>query len=1076
MRNRIPDPKSQLIAGKNLRVARFRSSSFGNRTIGTWICLCGLLVLPAAAADPPQYNRDIRPILSQNCFKCHGPDSASRKAELRLDQRESAVQSGAITPGNLDQSEILRRIVSSNAEEKMPPPASGKVLTQAEIETLRSWILSGAEYQPHWSFIAPTRPPLPAVNNTQWVRNPLDQFILARLESLNLAPAAEADRHTLARRASLDITGLPPEPALLAEFVNDTAPDAYEKYVDRLLESPRYGEHRARYWLDVARYADTHGIHFDNYREIWAYRDWVIDAYNRNMPFDQFTIEQLAGDLLPNPTLDQKIATGFNRCNITTNEGGVIPEEYLVLYTRDRTETTSQVWLGLTANCAVCHDHKFDPLTQREFYSMAAFFNNTRQGAMDGNIKDTPPVIPVPTRTDRARFEQIAGELSAAQKRVDDRKQSARADFDKWLAAAPAEEFSVQSPVDRIQFHAPLSEGSGESLHVAMNGQVQSIKVPGAAWDTGHVAAQAWKVQPGVVAMPRLGDFEKDQGFSCGAWVKMANPAQGGSFVARMNDQADYRGWDLWLDGGRIGTHLVHKWPVNAVKVRTKKAIEANQWVHALITYDGSGKGSGIKIYLNGQPQEVEIETDSLSDTIRTEVPCKIGQRHTGQSLADLSMQDLRLYTKTLSPEEAQQLVSSARQSWLASKPADQRSDGEKTELLDGWLVTRDAEFKDAFSALVRLQNEEREILARGTIAHVMTEQDTPPKAKILFRGDYDKPRDEVDANTPSFLPPLPGELPRNRLGFAQWLLRPEHPTTTRVTVNRIWQEVFGQGIVKTAGDFGVTGEMPTHPELLDWLAVEFRESGWNVKQFIKMLVTSAAYRQAAVSTPEKVEKDPQNRLLSRGPRFRMDAEMIRDYALSVSGLLRPTVGGPSVRPYQPEGVWEAVAMIGSNTRDYKRDQGESLYRRSMYTFWKRSAPPASMEILNAPSREFCAMRRERTNTPLQSLVTLNDEQFVESARVLAQDVLQQGGSTTLEQLDYVAKRVLARPFREKELPVVQSSLSELLKYYGEHGEQAADLVKVGETPMPSSLDPGSTAAWTMLINELLNLDEVLCK
>jgi mono/diheme cytochrome c family protein len=1033
---------------------------------------------PVRAGDKLEYVRDVRPILAENCFACHGPDSAARKAKLRLDLRDEAIAKDAIVPGKPDQSGLVERIFAEDPGEIMPPPKSHKKLTSAQKETLKRWIAEGAAYQSHWAFIAPKRPQPPAVKNGRWVRNPIDNFILAELEKKGLQPAPEADRRTLARRLSLDLTGLPPEPEEVEAFINDKAPDAYERYVDRLLKKPAWGEHRGRYWLDAARYADTHGIHFDNFREIWAYRDWVINAFNRNLPFDRFTIEQLAGDLLPNRTLEQQIASGFNRCNITTNEGGVIPEEYLVLYTRDRTETTSAVWLGLTANCAVCHDHKFDPLTQKEFYSMAAFFNNTTQGAMDGNIKDTPPIVFVPRPEDRPRWEALSKELAEARKQVEARKQAARPEFDRWLTEAKAEAVAGQIPVDGLCFHAPLGEGEGKTVHVTVAGKPREVTLTaGIAWDKGHVADRAFKSQPGgAVEIPEAGNFEKDQGFSYGAWVKFTKKNLYGSIIARMEDGPGHRGWDLWLQNGKVATHLVNQWPQDAFKVASKGSIAQGKWNHVFVTYVGSGRVEGLKIYVNGVLQPTDVEANTLKSTLRTSVPFKLAQRNTGGRLDDLLLQDVRLYDRALSAGEVERLAKGTRAAWLAAKPADQRTEAEKNELFSWWLTALDPAARDLNARLNALQQEETAIKARGTPAHVMQEKPQEPMAYVLFRGEYEKRRDPVKPDTPHVLPPMAAGLPKNRLGFAQWLLQPDQPLTARVTVNRFWQEVFGTGIVRTTGDFGASGELPSHPELLDWLAVEFRESGWDVKRFFKLLVTSATYRQAALATPEKLEKDPQNRLLSRGPRFRMDAEMIRDYALAASGLLVRKLGGPSVKPYQPEGVWEAVAMLESNTHDYKRDRGTNLYRRSLYTFWKRSAPPASMEIFNAPSRETCTVRRERTNTPLQALVTLNDVQFIEAARYLAQSALKEGGEKEENRLDFIARRLLARPLRTKEVQVVRAGLADLLAHYKAHPDDAKKLVAVGESKVDPKLDVPTLAAWTMVINELMNLDEVLNK
>jgi hypothetical protein len=1045
------------------------------------------------AADKLEYNRDIRPILAENCFACHGPDKNTRKAELRLDVREEAIKAGAIVPGKPAECELLDKIFAQEPTERMPPPRSGKKLTAAQKELLKRWIAAGAEYQPHWAFIPPKRPRLPAVKNAAWIRSPIDKFILAELEKHGLGPAPEADRRTLARRLSLDLTGLPPAPAEVEAFVKDKRADAYERYVDRLLESPHWGEHRGRYWLDAARYADTHGIHFDNFREIWTYRDWVIAAFNQNKPFDRFSIEQLAGDLLPRPTIDQRVASGFNRCNITTNEGGIIDEEYLVLYTRDRTETSARVWLGLTANCAVCHDHKFDPLSQREFYGMSAFFNNTTQEAKDKNIKDTAPILVIPRTEDRLRWDAVTRDLTAVRQQMEKRKKEARTAFDQWRGAAKPDQVAALVPRQALRLYAPLSEGQGKSVHLMVDGQPRDLALgSGVSWGAGHVAARAFKAERGAgIQVADAGDFEKNQGFSYGAWVKLTKKEPTGAVFARMDDQHGYRGWDLWIQKGRVGAHIIHDWPTDALKVVTRKPIKPGEWNHLFITYDGSGRPAGLKVFVNGVPQETAVEAGSLKNSIRTQVPLRLGQRHTTARLDSLLIQDLRIYARALPGPEVARLAQTGRAAWLASRPAGRRTSEEKDELFRWWLAALDKPSQALGEKLRILEREEAAIKARGSIAYVMQERPTPPVAYVLFRGEYQKRGEEVRPGTPKFLPPLPEDLPRNRLGFARWLFRPENPLTARVTVNRFWLEIFGTGLVRTSGDFGTTGELPSHPELLDWLAVEFRESGWDVKRFFKLLVTSAAYRQATVTSPAKREKDPDNRLLSRGPRFRMDAELIRDYALASSGMLVRKIGGPSVKPYQPDGVWEAVAMIGSNTRFYKRDSGPKLYRRSLYTFWKRAAPPASMDIFNAPTRETCTVRRERTNTPLQALVTLNDPQFVEAARHLAQEALNVAGRSQLSAvsvqrsdvrdsvdggLDFMARRLLARPFRAEETKIVKAGLRDLLGYYKTHTADAKKLITIGESKADPALDPATLAAWTMVANQLMNLDEVLNK
>ncbi len=1043
-----------------------------------------LMTLFAAEAvradDAILYNRDIRPILTDMCFPCHGPDSAARKGDYRLDRRDDAIGKKVIVPGKPDESEMMRRILSADAEEVMPPPAIKKTLTAKQKELLKKWIAGGAEYQAHWSFIAPVRPALPKVKNEAWAKKPIDLFVLAKLEAAGLAPAAEADRRTLARRVSLDIIGLPPSVELVDEFVADKSDNAYEKLIDKLLTSKQWGEHRGRYWLDAARYADTHGIHFDNFREIWSYRDWVINAFNRNMPFDQFTVEQLAGDLLPNKTLDQEVASGFNRCNITTNEGGSIAEEVLVSYTRDRTETVSQVWMGLTAGCAVCHDHKFDPISQREFYSLAAFFNNTTQAAMDGNISNTPPIITVPKPEDREKWEAVSAALKEMRGKLEARKKDARADYDKWLAEAKVEQLAALVPTEGLKLHAPLNEGKGESLKLIVDGQERTTEVKsGFDWvANGKVGAKAFAIKIGdnPLEIPEAGDFEKDQGFTASAWVKVTKRNAQGAIFARMDAGPGYRGWDLWLQADKPGMHIVSAWPQDALKVVGKTPLPPNQWNHICVTYDGSGKAAGVRVFVNGVQQPVDVEADQLKSTIKTNVPLTIGQRSKSERLQNVVLQDARVYGRALVNSEIEQLNRTPQAVELLAKPADKRTPQEVNELFDWWLVTLDAPFRELNGQIAVAQQDEVAIKSRGSIAYVMNEKSEEAMAYILFRGEYDKRKDPVKPATPAALPAFPTEVPKNRIGFAQWLLTPEHPLTARVTVNRFWQELFGSGLVKTAGDFGITGELPSHPELLDWLAVEFRESGWDMKKFFKLVLMSNTYRQSAVVTRDKLDKDPQNRLVSRGPRFRMDAEMIRDFSLAASGLLVPKIGGPSVKPYQPDGVWEAVAMIGSNTRDYKRDTGESLYRRSLYTFIKRAAPPASMEIFNATARETCIVRRDRTNTPLQALVTLNDVQHVEAARTLAQVVLKTGGDSFDSRADLLAKRLLARPFRPEELAVVKGSFQELTAYYQAHGDDAKQLISFGESKPDAELDPATLAAWTMLTNEVLNLDEVLTK
>ncbi len=1089
------------------------------------------LIPPVASAQPApafgkgdiRFNRDIRPILSDNCFHCHGADPGSRKAKLRLDREEGFFEkrddSPTVVRGKPADSPLYQRITSDDADEVMPPPKSEKKLTAQEKELLKKWIAEGAPWEAHWSFIKPEMPELPKVRDEKWARNPIDRFVLAKLEAAGLHPAPEANKRALARRLSLDLTGLPPEPALADAFDADASPDAYEKLVDKLLASPRYGEHRARYWLDAARYADTHGMHFDNFRDIWPYRDWVINAFNRNEPFNQFTLEQLAGDLLPNPTQDQLIATGFHRCNITTNEGGTIAEENLCNYARDRVETTSWVWLGLTANCAVCHDHKFDPITQKDFYSMSAFFRNTTQGALDGNIRDTAPILVMPKGADETRWNILPKEVDSTNKAIAELKQSKRAEFEKWLAQAKPEDW--ESSIDKNgapEFHMPLIGPAAQApkpgaprpanfknVNIVSVSNAASVDAPDVKKEAPAITAvlndleiEATSKEPlvfsedgklgsapvlngaksPIVAPGSIGDFELDQPHSFGCWVKVPKDFKGGgSIFARMDDTDNFRGWDLFIQETEFATHFVHKWPADAIKVvTTGKQLKPGTWQHIFIAYDGSGKGEGFKIYVDGREPKLKIETNKLRNTTKTTTPFTVASRsHSNSPLNGIAVQDIRIYERHLAAAEVKQLALQPRMRAVLSKNAKNRSAQERDELFE-IQTSGDPDVLALSEKVVALEAEKKTIRDRSPVGYIMEEKpNSMPVANILARGDYSKPKEKVEPTVFAALHKLPTSAPHNRLGLAQWIVSPENPLTPRVIVNRYWQEIFGTGIVKTSEDFGIMGEPPTHEQLIDWLAVDFRDNGGDIKRTIKQIVMSATYRQSPQTTREKIEKDPYNRLLSRGPRFRMDAEMVRDTALAASGLLSEKVGGSSVHPYQPDGVWDVVGMPESNTRHYIRDTGDSLYRRSMYTFWKRSAPPASMEIFNATNREVSCIRRERTDTPLQALVTLNDPQFVEAARVLAQHTLTSSPDTAAR-ITYIAKRTLARPFTEKENAIVLKILEDLLKNYTEKPGDAKALLAVGEAKVDATLNPAELAAWTMVCNQVLNLDEALNK
>jgi hypothetical protein len=1047
--------------------------------------LVSLIAPPALQAGELEYNRDVRPILADYCFACHGADSAARKADLRLDQRDAAVDFGAIVPGQPDDSELLARIFSDDPETVMPPPEIKKKLSAKQKGILKQWIAEGAEYQPHWSFIAPQAVEPPAVKNEAWVKTPIDRFILQKLEAARLAPAAEADPRTLIRRVTLDVTGLPPEPSDVDAFVADFAQRgdaALSDAVDRLMQSPAWGEHRARYWLDNARYGDTHGLHFDNYREMYPYRDWVIRSFNANQPFDQFTIEQLAGDLLPNPTDDQRIATGFQRCNITTNEGGTIDEENMAIYASDRVQTFGWVYLGLTTNCCQCHDHKFDPITMKDYYSLAAFFRNTTQPPKDGNVKDgRGPVIVVPSAEDGPRWKALPEQIVAATSARDERKKAARPAFDAWLASAAPDALDGDIPVSGLVVHVPLNEGQGTEVAGACTPPSTFKSTGEVTWIPDGKFGPAPVMKPGATFdLGGLGDFEKNQPFSYGAWIRSDRDDVSGGIIARMDEQANYRGWDLWQQGSSLAVHIIDKWADNALKVATKDpALKKGQWQHVMVTYDGSAKIGGIKIYVDGKELPLKTEANTLKPdaSIKTATPLRIGQRSQGQVFDGGAVQDVRVYSRLLTAAEVKSIADLASlRDALAAKP-EERKPEQTAALYDYFLLTRDAEFPALSTTVSDLESEREAIRSRSPVTHVQEERaNSPAMANILMRGEYDRVGDQVAAAVPAALHPLPEGAPGNRLGLAQWLVDPANPLTTRVAVNRFWLQLFGRGLVATPEDFGVMGALPSHPELLDWLTLDFQQHGWDVKRFFKQMLMSAAYRQSGAVTPEKLERDRDNVLLSRGPRFRLDAEMIRDYALAASGLLSHKMYGPSVKPYQPENIWDVVGLPGGDTRNYVQDHGEDLYRRTLYNFWKRMAPPPNMDALNAPSREVCTVRRERTNTPLQALVTLNDPQFVEAARRLAENALHSGNADDAATLQFIASHTLCRPLTDQERQIVQSDLQTYREYYQSKPDDAKAFIGVGESKADEKLDVPTLAAWTMVCNQFLNLDETLNK
>ena len=1019
-----------------------------------------LLALPHAQAAPRKvdFNRDVRPILSDNCFACHGFDAKKREAELRLDLPEGAyaIHDGvqAFKPGDPAQSEALRRILAQDPDEVMPPPKSHKKLTPAQVDTLRRWIDEGAVYQRHWSFeplLKPTAPAAPASVS------PVDSFLRAELKAHGLLPAPEASREQLIRRVTLDLTGLPPTPAEVDAFLADGAPGAYERVVDRLLGSPRYGEHMARPWLDAARYADTHGLHLDNERSMWPYRDWVVKALNDNLSFDQFTTWQLAGDLLPNATRDQRIASGFNRCNVTTGEGGSIAEEWLFRYAVDRTETTMGVWMGLTAGCAVCHDHKFDPFTAKDFYSMYAFFNSAADPAMDGNILLTPPVLQLATPEQEKQVAALDSQISTKKSAI--REALAKIEY-----------------IDPATLNPPPPVQTGETVWFEdafpAGAKVESSGLPTAP--TALVSGPEAQVHSGKASLRRQAKGVSQDFFTKGA--SFAIPPNGVISVWCHLDPADQPkavmlqfhvgGWNhraVWGEEGAIPFGRVR----TPEKVSMGKLPEPGKWVQLRVPADKLGLKPGMKVDGYAFTQfDGTVHWDRLSIEHRVE-PAKDVQwswKVWSEKKQGTRVEEL--------PPDLQTLV--------RGKKAAEWSPAEVTRLKDWWLEN---EYQGAREVVEGVRAERLALEAtKKTLSEqipstlVMADLPQPRQAFLMTRGQYDKPGEKVSRATPAVFPPLRTQGEPTRLDLARWLLAPENPLTARVTVNRLWQQFFGTGLVKSANDFGTQGDPPSHPELLDWLAATFRESGWDTKALVRLLVTTAAYRQSAELSPELLAKDPENRLLARGPRFRLDAEVIRDNALFVSGLLNPQIGGKAVRTYQPDNIWEPVGFSGSNTARYTRDKGDSLYRRSLYTFWKRTAPPPSMATFDAPARESSCLRRDRSNTPLQALVLLNDIQHVEAARAFAQRILKEGGTTAEERVRFAWRTVLARRPTAEENAIVQEVLQKHAARYAAAPAAAAGLVAFGESKPDPTLKPEDLAPWTLVANLVLNLDETLNK
>ncbi|MDH3648374.1 MAG: DUF1553 domain-containing protein [Saprospiraceae bacterium] len=1034
--------------------------------------------------DEISYNFHIKPILSDRCYACHGPDEEARKGDLRLDLEEYAKKlrdSGnkAIVPHRSARSALAARIVSTDKEYQMPPPESKLNLLPHEKAMLIKWIDQGAKYEKHWSFISPKKPVVPAIPEKYTAINPVDNFLIAEMLNQGLTPSAQEGAERLLRRVYLDLTGLPPSISEVDAFIADQSPGAFENVVDRLLQSVSCAERLTMEWMDVARYADSHGLHADGWRNMWPWRDWVIEAFHSNMSYNQFVTEQLAGDLLPGADRDQIIATAFHRNHPMTAEGGVIDEEFRLEYVSDRTNTTATAFMGLTMECAKCHDHKFDPISQKNYYEFSAFFNNQRELGMTGDDGNFGPMLTLASSETEEKLTVMEKEIKDVDRQIRERKAELQK-VEAYLQSLP--------PIDidkNLAFYLPLEkvrtrqlEGSSQKVidgnqKCTSNGDPKLVpgKV-GQALEFDHEYDELYLADLGVM------DVEKP--LSIGIWIHTRKKMEGKTQVLIGNageKNTGWRGWDFYLDqDNRLNLRLIRSLPHNLLHVRAQDSVPLQQWVHVGFTYDGTGRASGSKMFVDGWQVQTMVEYDRLDKNIRTvrpgaheefERPLRVAKSYrafTGDNgVFEGKIDELRIYHREASPLE---MTAMAGQDPKALAAADRWT---HIFLQDPSIRVLQRSRRQILSEIISISDSVPEIM-------VMEEMMQPRATFILDRGQYDAPLEEVQAKTPDEVLPYPSHLPSNRLGLATWLFDPQHPLTSRATVNRYWQMIFGRGIVKSANDLGNQGALPSHPDLLDWLAIEFRDNGWDVKALLKILVMSATYQQSSYTTPEQRGLDPENIYLSRSSSYRWPAEIIRDNALSASGLLVRKVGGPSVKPYQPDGLWIEKGSFSHVLLRYEPSSGEDLYRRSLYTFIKRTSPHPAMTVFDAPNRDVCTLTRETTNTPLQALVLLNDPQFVEAARVLAQRVQKHAHSDFDARAAYAFRLATGRHSTVEEIQVLKETFDEQLQSFQQNRKAASNLLAVGEHAMDSNLSVVETAAWTMVAGILLNHDEAYMK
>ncbi|MFN6138850.1 MAG: DUF1553 domain-containing protein [Planctomycetota bacterium] len=1020
-------------------------------------------------ASGPDFASQIKPILANHCWSCHGPDEQSRKADLRLDRRADAISAKSLVPGNAAESLLAERIESTDPDSVMPPPETKKPLTLEQRQLLKDWINSGAKYSKHWSFAPPEKTSLANNGLAKPMWQHIDQQVALKLRAHGLIPSDLANRETLLRRVSLDLTGLPPTLEELDAFLKDTSDDAFEKAVDRLLQSDAYAERMASQWLDLSRYADTNGYNNDEDRQMWPWRDWVINAYRANMPYDQFLTEQLAGDLLPNANLQQQVATGFLRNQGHNTEGGIIQEEYRVEYVADRVHTVATVFLGLSMQCARCHDHKIDPITQAEYYRFFSLVNNLEEKqASYSNFVGAEPFVRVPTAEQIESKKLLITQLDQFKSQLQTKEQHIEQTWATWVKAnsdqvieatlGTTQKDYVDFEENNLSATQQIWEKSDQLIFVAgKQGTAVSI-------DNGkHLTSK------------QLGKLQSDRPFSISLWVNV--PSLGSmAILSRMDEAMNFRGYDMLLVNGKIEVHLVDTWPSNAIKISSQQTMAPNQWHHLTLTYDGSKKAAGANLYIDGKPVKFDIPNNNLTGSLETDKPFHLGLREKSLPFTG-SIDELRIFDGVLSPVDVERLsqlqvpeskIAWARKAW-GELTEDQRN------LAKSWTREKiDPEHGQLQSQVVELEKKIASVDQAAPAVMVMREMNPPRETFILKRGQYDQPTTKVEPGIPESLRVDGIDQPINRLQLAKWLTHPKNPLTARVAVNRLWEQCFGVGIVRTSEDFGGSGEYPSNPELLDMLAMEFIESQWDVRAMLKQIVLSKTYRQESRMTPELKLKDPENRFFARGPRHRLSAETIRDNALAISGLLVRKVGGPSVKPYQPAGLWEDVTV--ERRGKYVADTGEGLFRRGMYTFWKRTCPPPAMVSFDAPNREVCVARRSRTNTPLQALVLLNDPTYIEAARVFASDVLKSGGNDQLARLNYAYRKALARDIRPEEVPAMQELLELARSDFAEDSKRVDAYLSVGTVGISGEIPKLELAAWTVACSAILNLDETITK